>query len=128
MNCPLTLHFTPFSFLLVAQLKRVDDARLNFDAKNAAWKSAMDAKTPKQSEIDQAKTKATEAESAYNQALHDFASECDHLEQRKQDVLVNGLPAFVNAQATFFANGTDSSRRFAAKLGSAPEEGKDTRF
>jgi len=81
-------------------IKKASDARLDFDAKQASFKSAVESKKASQADIDAAQAKADEAESQHNSLKREVLVSCKTIEDKKKAIVTAQLGEYAKATVT----------------------------
>lgn len=91
-------------------IKKASDSRLDFDAKQASFKSAVESKKATQVEIDSAQSKADEAETLHNSLKREVLVCCKSIEDKKKALVVSKFGDYAKA-ATEGAEGEISAAK-----------------
>jgi len=93
--------------------KKLEDARLDFDAKEASFQSIVENKKATPSEIDTAKNKTDEAENAYISAKSNLESVCAQLEEAKGEFYRDNISQFADSLKQMAASTNTAAEAYA---------------
>jgi hypothetical protein len=84
-------------------LKNLSDARLDFDAKEASFRSVVDSKKANAADVDSAKRKTDDAEAAYNDAKEQVTEACVQVDRARDEFMSQKLTVVITALGTYGA-------------------------